>query len=353
MKGLLALALVGGLCAFGPAASAQDIRTEQVLFEPGQHGARITGAITGRESVSYIVGTEAGQTMTVSLVPSNLATYFNVYAPGSGPGDAALATGQLTGPMMPDLNRFDGVLPMSGEYTISVYMIRSAARRNERSDYTLDISVTGDTGPVVQGDFADGLMGGPDFWGVSGLQPGDTLNLRAGPTTGAAVLARLDQGTSLRNLGCRMTEGQRWCQVKTAGGVAVTGWVAGAYLVEGGGQEAGSTPSSEPVTRTERVQFPAGATGTTLGGRLNAGDAVNYVLGARDGQFLTVNLAPQSPDTHFNIFVPGGGMLYELFKGGADGNRYRGQLHLTGDHVVTVYHIGSGPSAYQMDVRIE
>ena len=353
MGRLLAMALAAALCASGQAASAQEVRTEQVRFDAGRSGATIRGGITGRESVSYIVGAEAGQRMEVALDASNGATYFNVYAPGSGPGGEALAVGQLTGPMMRDLNRFDGVLPASGEYTISVYMMRSAARRDERSDYTLDISVTGDTGQIVQGDFADGLMGGPDFWSVTNLGSGDTLNLRAGPTTGAEVLARLDQGTSLRNLGCRMAGGQRWCQVETTGGVAVTGWVAGAYLAEGGGPETVSAPSSEPVTRTERVQFPAGATGTTLSGRLNGGDAVNYVLGARDGQFLSVNLAPESPDTHFNVFVPGGGTLYESFSGGAEGNRYRGQLYLTGDHVVTVYHIGSDTADYAVEVRIE
>jgi hypothetical protein len=291
--------------------------------------------------------------MEIALATSNTATYFNVYAPGSGPGDAALATGQLTGQMVPDLNRFDGTLPTSGEYTISVYMMRSAARRNERSDFTLEISVIGDTGPVVQGDFADELMGGPDFWSVSGLGPGHTLNLREGPTTGSGVLARLDRGTSLRNLGCRMAEGRRWCRVETTGGVAVTGWVAGAYLAERGGSETASATSSEPVTQTERVRFPAGATGATLRGRLNAGDAVNYVLGARDGQFLSVTLSPADADTHFNVFVPDGGTLYESIDGGEDGNRYRGQLYMDGDHAVTVYHIWSASADYEVEVRIE
>ena len=123
------MALAAALCASGQAASAQEVRTEQVRFDAGRCGATIRGGITGRESVSYIVGAEAGQRMKVALDASNGATYFNVYAPGSGPGGEALAVGQLTGPMMRDLNRFDGVLPESGEYGIEVWMYRAAARR--------------------------------------------------------------------------------------------------------------------------------------------------------------------------------------------------------------------------------
>jgi len=38
---------------------------------------------------------------------------------------------------------FKGVLPTDGDYTIRVYLVRAAARRNETSNYTLTISVTG------------------------------------------------------------------------------------------------------------------------------------------------------------------------------------------------------------------
>lgn len=349
-----AMALVLALGALLPAQAvvAQEIRTEQVRFGPGQNGATITGAITGYKSVSYKVGAEAGQTMSVALDASNLATYFNVYAPGSGPGDAALATGQLTGPIVPDINHFSGTLPASGDYTINVFMMRSAARRGERSDYSLEIAVTGATGPVVQGDFADGLQGGPDYWAVAGLTPGDTLNLRAGPSTGHAVLGRLPEGTGLRNFGCRMAEGQRWCEVETLGGAPRRGWVAGTYLAEGGPPAAGAGPA-EPFTRAERVRFPTGAMGTVLAGRLNGGDAVDYRLGARAGQILTLRLAPGDPDTRFNVFSPDGGMLYESVEGGPDGDRYRGQLAASGDHTVTVYHTGPGSADYRIEVTIE
>lgn len=215
-----------------------DIRTEAVRFKSGQTSTSIKGTITGRESVSYVLGAEAGQTMTIALKPSNRATYFNVYEPGKRPGDQALANSGITGPpMVPELNRFKARLPTSGEHTISVYLMRSAARRNERSNYTLDISISalGDVtkrGPV-RSDYADGLQGGPDYWDVkTNGPPTAKVDLRATPSSAAQVLAGVSDGTVLRNLGCRMTEGRRWCRVETLDAPPLSAWTEGEFLRE-------------------------------------------------------------------------------------------------------------------------
>jgi hypothetical protein len=245
MLGFSALALFLALTVT-PVAAKDDIRVEQVRFPAGETGTTIEGRITGRAFVLYKLGAEAGQVMNISLTSNNTATYFNVYAPGSGPGDEALAAGTLTGPLMPDLNRFSGALPLSGEYSISVYLYRNAARRGETSDYTLDISITGETGEIVQGDFADGLQGGPDYWAVR--TSGGTLNLRESASAGAGLVTRLANGTPLRNLGCRMAEGRRWCRVATLSDPGFEGWAAGDFLVEGSGQGAATQlPDMIPV----------------------------------------------------------------------------------------------------------
>ncbi|WP_162302346.1 SH3 domain-containing protein [Tabrizicola thermarum] len=75
--------------------------------------------------------------------------------------------------------------------------------------------------------------GGPDFYVVRGLAAGDTLNVRSKPSAQAAILARLTQGTRVRNLGCETSGQTRWCRIRTTGGVEVTGWVNGRYLREG------------------------------------------------------------------------------------------------------------------------
>ena len=92
MKAML-VTLVAAMALLVPlAANAQDeVRTEQVRFAAGTSGTTINDSNTGYDSVLYKVGAEAGQQMKVRLEPSNTATYFNIYEPGSGPGDQALA----------------------------------------------------------------------------------------------------------------------------------------------------------------------------------------------------------------------------------------------------------------------
>lgn len=202
---------------------AQSV-TEQVSFPAGSNGTTVSNSITGDEAVRYLLGARAGQRLKVEMTTTNASAYFNITAPGA---TEALHIGSVVG------NSFDGILPAGGNYAIEVYLMRNAARRGEVAEFTISFAITGDRAPAeVQPDFADGLMGGPDFWAVTGLSAGDTLNLRAGPSTADKVIGRLSEGEIIRNLGCRMTGKQRWCQVETATGA---GWVSGRYLRESGG----------------------------------------------------------------------------------------------------------------------
>lgn len=267
-----ALAVAAALLALGPLAvpAQDDRRTEQVRFAPGTTGTTLSDTITGREFVVYEIGAEAGQRMRIRLTTDNLSTYFNVYEPGRGPGDEALAVSEQTGPMVPDLNVFDGTLPSSGVYSVSVYLFRNAAREGQTSAYSLDISITGETGAIVEGDFADELQGGPDFWEVRLNDPAGTLNVHNGPSAAAPTIGRFPNTAILRNLGCRMNEGRRWCQVEATAPGGITGWVAGEFLVEASGQSMEPTPKGNldrPVggVRPEGSAFTAtGLTECTL-----------------------------------------------------------------------------------------
>ncbi len=110
-----AVLCIASLTYATPVTAAEDaVRTEQVRFPSGSTGTTIRDRIIGRASVSYKLAAEAGQIMTVTLAPSNLATYFNVYEPGRGPGDQALAVSEITGSMVPEINRFRASLPTYG-----------------------------------------------------------------------------------------------------------------------------------------------------------------------------------------------------------------------------------------------
>ena len=73
---------------------------------------------------------------------------------------------------------------------------------------------------------------GPDFWAVSGLSVGSSLNVRSGPSSSASVTVQIGEGTIVRNLGCQGTGTQRWCQIQSPDGLAISGWANGKYLRE-------------------------------------------------------------------------------------------------------------------------
>jgi hypothetical protein len=65
-----------------PSVWAGDIRTQPVQFERGSTSAVVEGKIKGYETVDYVLGAKAGQSMNVSMATDNGANYFNILAPG-------------------------------------------------------------------------------------------------------------------------------------------------------------------------------------------------------------------------------------------------------------------------------
>lgn len=137
-----AVALVAA-CAVLPLTGVQaagGLRKQEVRFDAGTSATSIAGQIRGDEGVDYLVRARAGQTLTVSFKPSNPMAYFNVLAPES---DEALFVGSSAA----DGSLFMTQLPRDGVYTLRVYLMRAAARRNETARYTLGVSVTGTAQP--------------------------------------------------------------------------------------------------------------------------------------------------------------------------------------------------------------
>jgi hypothetical protein len=133
-------AIAAALMLVGPILEKMAIaqpaaRTEQVKFPKNTTSTVIKGQVKGDQFIDYRVSASAGQTLAVSLKPSNPQNYFNVLPPGSN--DAGMFNGSIFG------NNFKGLLPTDGDYTLRVYLMRPAARRNESSNYTLTIGVTG------------------------------------------------------------------------------------------------------------------------------------------------------------------------------------------------------------------
>jgi len=116
-------------------ALAGDIRTQRVHFEPGASSAVIESSISGYEIVDYLLRAGRGQRMKAVMNTNNTASYFNLLAPGET--EVAFFNGSM------GENRYEGVLPETGDYRVRVYMMRSAARRNEVAKYRIELTVDG------------------------------------------------------------------------------------------------------------------------------------------------------------------------------------------------------------------
>ncbi|NEV64625.1 DNA breaking-rejoining protein [Thiorhodococcus minor] len=128
-----AAALIGAALLASTTAMAGDIRTERVHFKKGASSATVEDSIKGYQGVDYVLGARKGQSMNVSMATNNTANYFNILAPGKT--DEAMFIGSTSG------NQFEGTLPASGDYKIRVYLMRSAARRDEVADYRLEMII--------------------------------------------------------------------------------------------------------------------------------------------------------------------------------------------------------------------
>lgn len=277
------LKLLVGVILFAPSTmNAQDVRTETVRFAAGETGASVEGSITGYEGVDYVLGAAEGQEMTVDLHTDHGSAYFNVIAPGA---DAAMFIGSTSG------KTFRGTLPSTGDYTVRVYLMRNAARRGETAEYRIDFGIDsgGDAAEPMANDYADGMAGGPDFWAVQ-VASDDSLNVRSGAGTGQAIVGVLYDGDVVRNLGCSMQVGSRWCRVRSMTGRGgaegpLEGWVSGRFLVESAGPDRAT--GSGRVISEARGDTPGLYVRGTGEIEVSFADSPCGILHDADGRFVT------------------------------------------------------------------
>jgi hypothetical protein len=116
------------------AAAEPRSRTEWVHFAKGDSATVIRSRLKGDQCVDYQLQAGAGQTLTVKLKTTSRQNYFNINPPDS---DLSMFVGSSSG------NRFSGILPTDGDYTVRVYLMRASARLDESASYTLSTGVTG------------------------------------------------------------------------------------------------------------------------------------------------------------------------------------------------------------------
>ncbi len=152
---IAAITILLGCGMMGDVASAQDQRIERITFARGTSSKAIDGQIKGYQYVDYKLNVRAGQSLNISLATRHTATYFNVLEPGSS--DEAVFNGSTSD------NQFEGVAAKSGDYTIRVYMMRSAARRGEVARYRLETIVGPGLAVQLPLEPGDALVPGTDY----------------------------------------------------------------------------------------------------------------------------------------------------------------------------------------------
>jgi len=145
------LALAGA--AMTVSAADADRRVEAVQFAKDSNKTAISGVLKGDQYVDYKVRGGAGQTLSVALKPSNLQNYFNILPPAS---ESAMFISSTSG------NQFKRMLLNDGEYTVRVYLMRAAARRNEGSTYALNVALEGKALPALSAA-KDAVIRGTSF----------------------------------------------------------------------------------------------------------------------------------------------------------------------------------------------
>ncbi|MEQ5876135.1 hypothetical protein J3455_16485 [Pseudoalteromonas sp. NFXS39] len=101
-----------------------------------QQSWQVKDTIKGYEMLEYQINLNKGTTLTVDFAPSNSSNYFNILPKGN-------PTALFVGPVKGDHAEIK--ISDDGDYVIRVFLMRNAARRDEQSEFTADISVVKST----------------------------------------------------------------------------------------------------------------------------------------------------------------------------------------------------------------
>lgn len=161
---LLCQMLTGVMLIIASIAHAEEIQSRLVTFEKGHTAITIADKIKGGQTIDYVLHAKEGQNVKIALKTNHGANYFNVLPPGSN--GEAIFIGSSGG------THWTGNLPLDGEYRVRVYLMRSAARRNETASYALTINITGtsQTSALGQASAMDVKVRGTPFH-ATGLLP--------------------------------------------------------------------------------------------------------------------------------------------------------------------------------------
>lgn len=92
--------------------------------------------------------------------------------------------------------------------------------------------------------------------------------------------------------------------------------------------------------RTERVRFEKGASSAVVEDKITGYETVDYVLNAKQGQYMNVSMSTNINANYFNILAPGENEV-AMFNSSMGENQFEGTLPASGDYKIRVYMMRS------------
>lgn len=126
------------LLVCGSAIAADPVRHQQVELTQGTALKKLSGKIKGNETVEYRIAVPTGGALSLKLKSANRSTNFNVSAERA---EEAIFVGSRDG------DRFMVTAPAGAVYKVSVYLMRNAARRQEKASYVIEAVASSPTTP--------------------------------------------------------------------------------------------------------------------------------------------------------------------------------------------------------------
>lgn len=170
--------------------------------------------------------------------------------------------------------------------------------------------------------------------------PGSQINVRSQPSTSAPAPSYGIPGDRVQILrSTRGTDGYTWHYIEFPQS-KTKGWVRGDLLMLDSG-------NGNPA---QRVSFAPGTAAATVSGSVRGYETRDYILNARAGQRMTVDLRSNSTYMQVAVLSPQGETLYV-------GTNWTGSLPIRGDYLVRVGLVRAearrdGAGGFQLTVGI-
>jgi hypothetical protein len=300
-----------------PSPTAEAMRIE---FSPGMTQATIEGALAPSGRARYLLRAEAGQMMEVSIFTGE-----EIQLSIEGGDGTVLKSAEGT-PF------FRGTLPSSQDYLL----VLTAA--DQAVSYTMSVIIperiqfsAGATSRAVEGQ----LPARGTHYYVLGAEAGQLMELNASPDSEVQTIIYGLDGTVLKS--------------GMGGGASFRGTLSRTeeYIISlSAGEEAVSYTMN--VTIARRIEFARAAVSAGEEGEVGPGRDQAWVLAARAGQTLKVEVMAPGADVRLVIYGQNGTVLRS---GMGQGSTFEGVLPSSLDYIVVV-----GPAdrstSYQLEVTI-